>query len=175
MLRLRPYKSCDAAKIAEWIRDEDVFLKWGGQLFGDFPISAEIIDEKYRLQNGGCTEPDNFYPWVAIDEENCVVGHFIMRYLRGDHRLLRFGWVVVDDTIRGKGYGTEMLRLGLRYAFGILGVDKVTLGVFEGNERAHSCYRKAGFSDTGEVVEKQPWNVIEMAITRDRMTEIQGE
>lgn len=175
MLRLRPYKSCDAAKIAEWIRDEDVFLKWGGQLFGDFPISAEIIDEKYRLQNGGCTEPDNFYPWVAIDEENRVVGHFIMRYLRGDHRLLRFGWVVVDDTIRGKGYGTEMLRLGLRYAFGILGVDKVTLGVFEGNERAHSCYRKAGFSDTGEVVEKQPWNVIEMAITRDRMTEIQGE
>ena len=162
-------------EIAEWIRDEDVFLKWGGQLFGDFPISAEIIDEKYRLQNGGCTEPDNFYPWVAIDEENCVVGHFIMRYLRGDHRLLRFGWVVVDDTIRGKGYGTEMLRLGLRYAFGILGVDKVTLGVFEGNERAHSCYRKAGFSDTGEVVEKQPWNVIEMAITRDRMTEIQGE
>ena len=46
MLRLRPYKSCDAAKIAEWIRDEDVFLKWGGQLFGDFPISAEILDEK---------------------------------------------------------------------------------------------------------------------------------
>ena len=175
MLRLRPYKSCDAAKIAEWIRDEDVFLKWGGQLFGDFPISAEIIDEKYRLQNGGCTEPDNFYPWVAIDEENRVVGHFIMRYLRGDHRFLRFGWVVVDDTIRGKSYGTEMLRLGLRYAFGILGVDKVTLGVFEGNERAHSCYRKAGFSDTGEVVEKQPWNVIEMAITRERMTEIQGE
>ena len=169
MLRLRPYKSCDAATIAEWIRDKDVFLKWGGELFGEFPISADVINWKYMQTNGGCTEPDNFYPWVAVDEENRVVGHFIMRYLHGDTRLLRFGWVIVDNTIRGKGYGTEMLRLGLQYAFGILGVDKVTLGVFEGNDLAHNCYRKAGFSDTGVVVEKQPWNVIEMEITKEKM------
>ena len=165
MLRLRPYKSCDAEVIAEWVRDKDVFLKWGGSLFGEFPITAQIIDDKYMKNNGGCTEPDNFYPWVAIDEDNRVVGHFIMRYLHGDTRILRFGWVVLDNTIRGRGYGTEMLRLGLRYAFEILGVDKVTLGVFEGNDIAHHCYRKAGFVDR-EVVEKEPWNVIEMEITR---------
>ena len=46
MLRLRPYKSCDAATIAEWVREEDAVLKWGGQLFGDYPISAKVIDEK---------------------------------------------------------------------------------------------------------------------------------
>ena len=61
MLRLRPYKGCDAAKIAEWIRDEDVFLKWGGKLFGEYPITAETIDVKYRLQNGGCDETTSIH------------------------------------------------------------------------------------------------------------------
>ena len=165
MLRLRPYKSCDAEKISEWIRDKDVFMKWGGPLFGEFPINAGIIDDKYRLQNGGCTEPDNFYPWIAFDDENGVVGHFIMRYINGDNRILRFGWVIVDDKIRGKGYGTEMLRLGLKYAFEILNVDVVTIGVYENNDRAHNCYKKLGFTDK-EIVEKEPWNVIEMEIKK---------
>ena len=165
MLRLRPYKSCDAEKISEWIRDKDVFMKWGGTLFGEFSINAGIIDDKYRLQNGGCTEPDNFYPWIAFDDENGVVGHFIMRYINGDNRILRFGWVIVDDKIRGKGYGTEMLRLGLKYAFEILNVDVVTIGVYENNDRAHNCYKKLGFTDK-EIVEKEPWNVIEMEIKK---------
>lgn len=165
MLRLRPYKSCDAEIIEKWIRDEDVFLKWGGLLFGAFPISAQTIDDKYRLNNGDCKEPDNFYPWVAFDDEHGVVGHFIMRFLHGEKKVLRFGWVIVDDAIRGKGYGYEMLKLGLKYAFEILGVDKVTIGVYVNNERAHRCYLKLGFTDK-EIVKKEPFDVIEMEIDR---------
>ena len=165
MLRLRPYKSCDAEIIARWITDQDVFRKWGGNLIGDYPLSAEAIDRKYRLENGACPEPDNFYPWVAVDEDNNVVGHFIMRYLHGDHRFLRFGWVIVDHTLRGKGYGTEMLRAGLKYAFEILDADVVTLGVYVNNDLAHHCYRKAGFTDT-ELLERSPWNQMEMEIRK---------
>ena len=54
-----------------------------------------------------------------------------MRDLRGDNKLLRFGWVIVDDTKRGKKYGQKMLTLGLEYAFEIMRVDKVTIGVIE--------------------------------------------
>jgi len=165
MLRLRPYKSCDSETIARWISDRDVFLKWGGDRFGAYPVSAETIDEKYRLGNGDCTEPDNFYPWVAFDDENGVVGHFIMRYTGGNNRTLRFGWVVVDDTVRGKGYGTEMLRAGLKYAFEIQGADIVTIGVYENNAPAHRCYLKAGFTDR-ETVKSDPWNVIEMEMKK---------
>ena len=174
MLRLRPYKSCDAQKIAEWVQDKDAFLKWGGQLFGDYPISAKMIDEKYRLKNGDCVEEDNFYPWTAFDEENRVVGHFIMRYIHGDNRILRFGWVVVDDTIRGKGYGTQMLSLGLKYAFGILDVDKVTIGVYDNNELGHRCYLKVGFTDR-EIVSHEPWNIIEMEITKGDYFRLNGK
>lgn len=165
MLRLRPYKPCDAKTIEKWILDRDVFMKWGGERFGEFPVSAQVINEKYTLYNGDCAEEDNFYPWIALDDENHVVGHFIMRYLNGNNRLLRFGWVIVDDARRGKGYGTEMLQTGLKYAFDILGAAQVTIGVYENNEPAHKCYQKAGFADR-ETVSAKPWNIIEMAVER---------
>lgn len=164
MLKLRPYKPCDAQAIAKWVQDKDVFEMWGGERFGDFPITAEIIDNKYRLDNGDCIEPDNFYPWTAFDD-NGVVGHFIMRYINGDHKIIRFGWVIVDSDVRGKGYGTEMLRLGLKYAFDILGAEKITIGVFEDNTPAHKCYQKVGFVDAG-VTKDATRDIIEMEINR---------
>lgn len=165
-MRLRPYKSCDSHKIINWIKDEEVFLKWGGDHFGQYPINAKIIDDKYRSNNGDCKEEDNFYPWTAFTDEDGVIGHFIMRYIHGDNKILRFGWVIVDDSIRGKGYGTGMLRLGLDYAFNILGVEVVTIGVYENNDIAHNCYKGVGFKDK-EIVQHERDNIIEMAITRD--------
>ena len=88
-----------------------------------------------------------------------------MRYLNGNNRLLRFGWVIVDDARRGKGYGTKMLQAGLKYAFDILGAAQVTIGVYENNEPAHECYQKAGFADR-KTVSAKPWNIIEMAVER---------
>ena len=41
----------------------------------------------------------------------------------------------------------------------------VSIGVFENNTPAHACYRKVGFTDAG-ITEKDPWNVIEMEITK---------
>lgn len=69
-MRLRPYKSCDAKEIEKWIKDKGVFQKWGGERFGEFLVSAGVIDGKYRNNNGDCAEKDNFYPWTAIDENN---------------------------------------------------------------------------------------------------------
>ena len=165
MLKLRPYKSCDAQAIAKWVQDRDVFVKWGGERFGDHPVSAETIDQKYRQENGDCAEPDNFYPWTAFDGDR-IVGHFIMRYINGDRKLLRFGWVVVDSTARGRGYGAEMLRLGLRYAFDFLGAEKVGIGVFKNNAPAHKCYQKVGFADVG-VTKDGAWEIIEMEIGKE--------
>ena len=147
MLRLRPYKSCDSEKIASWLMDEEIFDMWGGERFGSFPIDGKIIDRKYTEQNGDCSEPDNFYPMTAYDESG-EVGHFIMRYLNGDKRVIRFGWIVVDASKRGMGYGKRMLELGLKYAFEILKAKTVTLGVCECNTAAYNCYRSVGFKES---------------------------
>ena len=70
-----------------------------------------------------------------------------MRFTDDNKNELRFGFVIVDDEKRGKGYGKEMLQLAIEYAFKILKVQKITLGVFENNEPAYYCYKSVGFKD----------------------------
>lgn len=171
MIRLRPFKQCDAETVISWLQDETVFLKWGGKLFGAYPLTAERMNEKYFSQNGGCAEPDNFYPWVALDDEGNVVGQFITRYTDGNPKHLRFGWVIVDNSARGKGIGRQMLTAGLKIAFEVLRAESVTLGVFENNEPAHRCYLSVGFRDE-KTVDGNPWRQIEMKICREEYDRI---
>ena len=150
MLRLRPYKPEDAETILKWIKDEDAFRKWSTDRYPHYPITADDMNHKYMDCNGDCMEPDNFYPMTAFDETG-IVGHLILRFTDEEKKVLRFGFVIVDDSKQGMGYGKGMLRLALQFAFDIFKADKVTLGVLENNPGAYYCYKAAGFRDvTGE-------------------------
>jgi len=56
---------------------------------------------------------------------------------------------VGDAGDRGKGYGTEAVRLLLDVAFTALGLHNVTLGVDAANPAARRAYEKAGFTEMG--------------------------
>jgi RimJ/RimL family protein N-acetyltransferase len=49
----------------------------------------------------------------------------------------------------GRGYGTEACMLSVEYAFRHLAMEKVSLHVYEGNDRARRSYEKAGFVSEG--------------------------
>lgn len=142
MQKLRPYKNCDAKYIVSWIKNEYAFRQWCADRYENYPITAEDINKQYA----DCAEADNFYEMTAFDESG-VVGHLTMRFTDEEKTILRFGFVIVDDAKRGRGYGKELLSLALKYAFEILKVKKVTLGVFENNEAAYYCYKSVGFQD----------------------------
>ena len=142
MLRLRPYKSSDAEVIVSWIKDEYAFRQWCADRYDHYPIAASDINAQYNSYS----EYDWFYPMTAFDESG-VVGHMIMRFTDDAKSVLRFGFIIVDAAKRGHGYGKEMLRLALKFAFEILKASMVTLGVFENNPAAYHCYRSAGFRE----------------------------
>ena len=154
MLRLRPYKACDAETIVSWIKGEVSFRKWCADRFECYPITAEDMNAHYEE----FAYADNFYQMTAFDETG-VVGHLIMRFIDEEKKVLRFGFVIVDDTKRGMGYGKQMLKLAIQYAFDILKAEKITLGVFENNESAYYCYKSAGFQDV-EMEEKEYYNIL---------------
>ena len=52
-----------------------------------------------------------------------------------------------------------MLLLALKYAFEILKVNKVTLGVFENNPSAYCCYKAAGFKEI-QLEKKEHYEVL---------------
>ena len=142
MLRLRPYKACDADAIVSWIGDERAFRQWSADRFGSWPFTAADLNRHYDALAGS----DSFYEFTAFDDSG-PVGHLIMRFTDGQKTVLRFGFVIVDKRKRGQGCGREMLHLASRYAFEILKAEKVTLGVFENNQPAYWCYRAAGFRE----------------------------
>ena len=161
MLYLDSYREEDAPVILSWIDSELSFRKWSANRYGVYPITAEEMNENYRTQ-AGCSR---FYPMTARDESG-PVGHLVLRFPEGSPKILRFGFVIVDSRIRGKGYGKQMLTLALRYGFEVLGAEKITIGVFENNEPAIRCYRSVGFRPTGESspfpILGQTWNCLEL-------------
>ena len=167
MIRLRPYKACDASTIASWIGDEVSFRKWSADRYDKYPIKAEDMNLHYNNFSGN----DSFYPMTAFDE-NGVVGHLIMRFIDEEKSILRFGFIIVDNKKRGMGYGKPMLKLAIKYAFEILKADKITLGVFENNKPAYNCYKAVGFDDvlTDEAeyyhIFNEDWKCLELELVR---------
>ncbi|MDO4458577.1 MAG: GNAT family N-acetyltransferase [Clostridia bacterium] len=156
MLRLRPYNTDDADTILSWTKDEKAFYKWTAGVLGNYPLSAEQFNDV-----------GNRMAFTAIDD-NDIVGFFTMRQPSESFDELRFGFVVVDSSRRGRGIGKQMLKLGLKFAKEIYGAKKVSLGVFKNNESAYYCYKSAGFTDvtTDEIeiyqVLGEEWECLEM-------------
>ncbi len=171
-LKLRPYKPKDAEAIVSWIKDETSLRKWSSDRYGAYPITAEDINFKYLECNGDCEEADNFYPMTAVNE-NGTVGHLILRYTDTDKKVIRLGFVIVDDSKRGMGYGKRMVQMAVQYAFEMLKAEKITLGVFDNNPPAYYCYKAAGFREIP--MEQQAvfemlgeeWKIIEMEIIKN--------
>lgn len=134
-LRLRPYNINDTDTILSWSKDERAFYKWSAGILGEYPIGKE----QFSFVN-------NLMAFTAIDD-NEIVGFFTMRRPSKSFDELRFGFIIVDPAKRGKGYGKEMLLLGVKYAKEIFGANKISLGVFENNESAYHCYKAVGFKD----------------------------
>ncbi len=112
--------------------------------------------------------------------------HFAIRTL-ADNRLIGFIGLDGDNFPRGeafvgigigerefwdKGYGTDAMKVILRYAFQEINVRRVVLDTFEYNSRAIRSYEKAGFVHEGRLRkylwrEGQRWDLIFMGILRE--------
>lgn len=167
MLRLRPYKTSDAAYLVQWFTDERSFKMWSADKF-EYPLS-EVQLKNYKEMY----DQDEFgWVFVALNEKGIPVGHFLMRRANYEENSVHFGFIVVDANQRGKGYGSEMVSLGVKYAFEILQVRRVTLGVFDVNPGAEVCYKKVGFIT--ETYDKdiftygnEKWGLYNMAIEKE--------
>ena len=83
------------------------------------------------------------------------------------NRGAEIGILIGEADARGKGYGTETIRLMLDYGFTALGLNNLMLRVFEYNLAAQRAYQKAGMREFGRRREAQfmdgrLWDVIYM-------------
>ena len=161
-MKLRNYKKEDAAIIVSWIRSEEDLYRWSADRYNKYPILENDINESYASQ----LATGRFFPLTAVDDNENVIGHFIIRYPRpNDNTTVRFGFVIVDPAHRGCGCGKQMLLLGIEYVKEHLPVSRIDLGVFDDNEPAKRCYESVGFSEYSRRECEMPigtWKCIDM-------------
>ncbi|MBI5652037.1 MAG: GNAT family N-acetyltransferase [Chloroflexi bacterium] len=159
----------DAETMARWSRDSEF-----GRLLDTDPI----------MPSSPAQSKEDIRKWM--ENEDPTRFGFVMRALTDD-TLLGFvgigniswtngtGWASIGIGAReywGKGYGTDAMRVLLRFAFTELNLLRVALNVFEYNPRAIKSYEKAGFKIEGcsrGVLNRdgKRYDAFEMGILRD--------
>lgn len=139
-MELRKYEENDANKILSWIGDERSFRLWSADRYSNYPIKSDDINNNYRecMQNG------KFYPLSMVDNGK-LIGHLIIRYPDDNKNSVRLGFIIVDNTKRGMGYGKKIILEAVKYVKENLGAKEITLGVFSVNQDALKCYESVGF------------------------------
>jgi len=119
--------------------------------------------------------------WFAIRalEDDRLLGDVTLSVINwGSHDAFA-GIGIGEREFWGKGYGTDAMQLLLRYAFTELNLRRVSLTVFDFNERALRSYEKAGFRLEGRQRqamqrEGRRWDILYMGILREEWMENYG-
>ena len=130
-------------KYTEWMNDFNVtdYIGRTGQI-------VTLTGEKEWLEN--CAKNTNNREFDIVElNSNKLVGTISLEQFSWVNRSSVLGIFIGDKDFRDNGYGTEAINLLLEYGFKYLNLHSIKLDLLAINERAHKCYLKCGFKDTG--------------------------
>ena len=134
-----------------------------------FPPSAKRVREGMEADELPTSRFTFAIHTLADDRLIGIIDVEVTQWVNGD-AYVGIGIGERDDW--GKGYGTDAMRVMLRYAFRQLNLHRVSLTVFEYNPRAIRSYEKAGFVVEGRLRnwlnrEGRRWDMIHMGILKE--------
>lgn len=96
--------------------------------------------------------------WAAVRvADGAFLGEAVLNELDVANASVSFRLLLGGAHLFGRGYGTEVTRLVLGYAFDHVGLHRVSLGVYELNLRARRMYERCGFVHEGRRREALHW------------------
>jgi RimJ/RimL family protein N-acetyltransferase len=131
-----------AKQEARWARDTEFHRLADSdpaQLYSDKKIK-EWLDK--NVEDG--FKPERYSFSIRALNDDKLIG-FLGLWLNLIHSEVWVGIGIGEREYWGKGYGTDAMKVCVRYSFMELGAQRVSLGVHEYNPRALRAYEKAGF------------------------------
>ena len=130
-------------KFTEWMNDFKVtdYTGRSGQV-------VTLSGEKEWLENSAKDKENRNFNIIELSS-NKLVGTIGLEHFNWIFRSAVLGIFIGDEDYRSKGYGSEAINLLLEYGFKYLNLHSIKLDLLAINERAHKCYLKCGFKDTG--------------------------
>ena len=81
----------------------------------------------------------------AVTLDGRVIGEVGFKHIDAEKRECELSIHMQNDSVKNKGYGTEAERLALLYAFGEMGMERVTAETILKNTRSQHVLEKLGF------------------------------
>lgn len=103
------------------------------------------IDELKQYIKDKNEDPNCLFLGIFLKENNKHIGNIKLEPIKFDDMRATMGILIGGKDYWGKGMGTEATKLLVDYAFNILGIREVNLGVISENKTAIRVYEKVGF------------------------------
>ena len=158
------------------INDADQWVRW----LNDLEIAIPLGDEAYEMIT--LMNQEKAIKEIAVDgnkvfsivdiKTNEAIGRCLLFFINPVDRRAMMGIFIGEKQFWNQGYGTEATQLLLDYAFNLLNLNRVELGVLAFNQRGINAYKKAGFKEIGirrqfRVIGGQAFDMLLMDILAD--------
>ena len=167
MIELQYFTQDDFDQLIRWVDSEKFLMQWAGPSF-NYPLDKSQLSEYLRGANDDQT--DKLIYKVVHTETGAMIGHISLVRIDRENHSARIGRVLVgDQSYQGQGICRQMIERIVKIAFEDLELHRVSLGVFDFNSAAISCYQKAGFKKEGLLrdyrkVGDEYWSLWEMSL-----------
>ena len=138
---LRALKHDDLPHFVRWINDPET------RRFMTMRYPLSMTEEEGWWERFSTRQND--YVFAIEADEGTYIGNIGLHSVDLDNRRAVLGIIIGEKAYWGRGYGTDAICTMLDWAFGYLNLNRVSLTVYEYNERAIRCYEKSGFRHEG--------------------------
>ena len=101
----------------DWVNDQESI----DGLFSGFPVSEEELKNYFKLQK----LPYSVMFAICKNEDGMYIGNGRLSQIDWVNKECVYGRLIGEKNLKGKGFGSEALILLLRYAFSVLGMNRV--------------------------------------------------
>jgi RimJ/RimL family protein N-acetyltransferase len=149
-LTLRPFSRGEVGRLIAWAESAEFLMQWAGPLF-TYPLDEAQLE---RYVQGAETDPPSRQIFTALETSSGnAVGHIELNNIDRRNRSAMVSRVLIEKASQGKGYGLELVRQVTAIGFRDLRLHRLELVVFDFNQAAIACYKRAGFTIEGRLRE----------------------
>jgi sialic acid synthase SpsE/RimJ/RimL family protein N-acetyltransferase len=157
-VKLRPHAAEDAERIVAWRNRPDVH----GQMFAAHPPTRAEHDAWFAKLERRTDRLE-----LVILDQGRPVGTIALAAIDLGARTAEYGILIGESEARGRGVAQAASQLLLDFAFGVLGLERVSLGLFADNLAARKLYERLGFTvDDAAQPRQKDREVLRMTLTR---------
>lgn len=126
----------------DWSNDASIYMDMS--LFEPYSYNKASVDRYFDSKN----EPSRII--FAIMLYGKPIGELHLKQINWEKAECTLSIHMQNDTVKGRGYGTQAERLAVKYAFDELGMVAVNADTIMKNIRSQHVLEKVGFHFIGE-------------------------